>query len=574
MFKLKSCPKRYTKDSDKALSPEETVKKVSALLKNYGQEILLELKRIDTGRLEIPVYLSFCGPKARKVMPTRKQMGKGASPIQAQASALMELVERFSYFSFVNNQANFCELTYSEAKEKYKEKIIPIEEILLSVKENLSLKEAIQILDLVKWKFCPALNIDTEKEVYLPFNWFKKLNEFNGCSAGNTYEESILQGGCELIERHVCAIIDREKLITPTINPNSLQDPTLKELYQKFQKQNIKVWLKDFSLGFPAPTVGALAYDPVTFPHLSEIVFTAGTASTPTKAAIRALTEIAQLAGDFETNSNYEASGLSKFKTLEEIEWITQGELISLDQLPSLEDTDIYQELKKLSSNLKQKGYTLYSLDTAHPELKLPTNYNIIPGFEFRERTPYASLGLFVGRILAEEEEPLLALEKMQIIENIYPNGHFVPFFKGLIELRLNNLDKAKNFFEQSIPLQPDKEEKALSLFYLAYCLSLQGKWEQMIAYLDEAIELSPEVKEYHNLRGVAHFKQELYDLAILDFQSALDLDSGSAIDLANLGICYKRTGALENAVYFLKEALKLEPNLDFAQKELAELGQ
>ncbi|KUJ95602.1 MAG: hypothetical protein XD41_1385 [Desulfonauticus sp. 38_4375] len=572
MFKLNSCPKKYTKDLDKALSPEETVANISQLLQRHGQEILLELKRIDTGRLDIPVYLSLCGTKARQIMPTRKQMGKGASPVQAQASALMELVERFSYFSFVNTPANFHQLTFSEAQKKFGSKLIPLREILFSVQENLSEKEGLEILDLVRWKFCLALDVPEEEEVYLPFDWFKKLNEFNGCSAGNTYEESLLQGACELIERHVCALIDRQKLITPTIDPASFKDPVLKELYAKFQRQNIKVWLKDFSLGFPAPTVGALAYDPVTFPHLSEIVFTAGTASTPTKAAIRALTEIAQLAGDFETNSNYEASGLSKFKSLEEIDWIIQGEKVDLNSLPTLEDQDIYVELKKLCERLKEQGYTLYSIDTAHPDLKVPTNYNIIPGFEFRERTPHASLGLFVGRILAEEEEPLLAIEKIETLAAIYPQGYFIPFFKGLIQLRLENLEKALELFEQSIPLQPDAEEKALALFYLAYTLSLKEEWAKLVPYLDEAIELSPEVKEYYNLRGVSYFKQAKYDLALLDFQSALDLDSGSAIDLANLGICYKRLGNEKNAAYFLKEALKLEPHLEFARKELADL--
>ena len=55
--------------------------------------------RIDSGRLDIPVYLSLLGVDARRVVPTHKQMGKGATPVQAEASALMELVERFSFFS-------------------------------------------------------------------------------------------------------------------------------------------------------------------------------------------------------------------------------------------------------------------------------------------------------------------------------------------------------------------------------------------------------------------------------------------------------------------------------------------
>lgn len=97
MLELKSCPKIYSKDQDKAVSPEETVSRVKALLGEKCNGVLKCTRKVDTGRLGIPVFISECGDTAREVMPTRKQMGKGASVIQAEASALMELVERFSF---------------------------------------------------------------------------------------------------------------------------------------------------------------------------------------------------------------------------------------------------------------------------------------------------------------------------------------------------------------------------------------------------------------------------------------------------------------------------------------------
>lgn len=97
MLELKSCPKVYSKDQDKAVTPEETVAKVKKLLDEKCSGVLKCTRKIDTGRLGIPVFISECGDVARDVMPTRKQMGKGASVAQAEASALMELVERFSF---------------------------------------------------------------------------------------------------------------------------------------------------------------------------------------------------------------------------------------------------------------------------------------------------------------------------------------------------------------------------------------------------------------------------------------------------------------------------------------------
>ncbi len=91
--------KGYTYDQDKLLTPEETIRRVRDRLGALDLKLLQDTMRIDSGRLNIPVYLSILGVDARRVVPTHKQMGKGATPVQAEASALMELVERFSFFT-------------------------------------------------------------------------------------------------------------------------------------------------------------------------------------------------------------------------------------------------------------------------------------------------------------------------------------------------------------------------------------------------------------------------------------------------------------------------------------------
>ena len=72
--------------------------------------------------------------------------------------------------------------------------------------------------------------------------------------------------------------------------------------------------------------VAALAVDPSTFPEISEIVFTAGTTPGPDKAIIRAITEVAQLAGDFNTGANYVASGLPKPLSMDEVDYLTESQ--------------------------------------------------------------------------------------------------------------------------------------------------------------------------------------------------------------------------------------------------------
>ena len=573
MIRIKKSPKKYTADADKALTPEETAAKVTRTFQRHGQAILKDLKRIDTGRLGIPVYLSYYGVKARTMgVPKRQQMGKGASPAQARSSALMELAERYSYFSFLNNQENFVRLTWKKARARWDKKLIPTAEIIKSVQENISEEQADEVLDLVSWMFTPATNIYAEQEQYVPLDWFKKLNEFNGSSAGNTFEESILQGACELVERHVCTLVDIKRPVTPTIDPESTADNTLKELLARFARQGIRVWLKDFTCGFPVPTVGALAYDPQTFPALSEIVFSAGTATSPSKAAIRALTEVAQLAGDFHTGSNYEASGLPKFYSLEQIYWLTTGPCSPIDRLPDLSHPDMGFELTSLGRGLAHMGYYLYSLSTMQPDLEIPCNYNFVPGFLFRERTRQASIGMLVGRILAEEENPFTSRDRLKKLADIYPDASFLPFYQGMNLLRREDPEKAAQLFSRAETVQTEKESRALCAFYAAYALSRQEKWPESIEYLNRAIDLDPLVKEYFNLRGVAYYKQKDYEPAMHDFQKALHLDSGSVMDMVNLGLCYREMGLKQAAAEMLTTALEIEPGLTSARKHLEEL--
>ncbi len=575
MIRLSSCPKGYSQDQDKAIAPEVTVQRVKETLANLSISVLARTERIDVGRLGIPVFLSICGNDATTIMPTRKQMGKGVSLAQAEASAIMELMERYGFFTYFHLLTNAYYATWDEAVTKYGPNLMPLQEVIKACNDTISEEDARTIMNVRKWCFVPALHVTTNTFAYVPIDLFKQLGEFNGSSAGNTDVESILQGSAELIERHVCAIVDKTHPELPTISLESAMqvDATLAKLIKAFTDNNITLILKDFSHGMPLPTVGALAIDFSTFPNTSEIVFTAGTATTPTKAAIRAITEVAQLAGDFCTSACYEASGLEKFATWEETEWLRKGPEVSIDTLPTIENNDMLIELNTLTTQLTGMDYSLYSISTTNPDTKVPTHYNLIPGLQFRERDNNASLGLFVGRILAEQEDKYIALQGLAVLETIYPSGHFIPFFKGIVALKEEDMPVAQQWFSVSTPLQPDNDAKAIAEFYQGYCFTLEQNWLGALPHLEAAVTLCPDMKEYRNLRGVCLFKMEQYEKAAEDFSYILQyLDKGSIMDIQNLGLCYKFMGKLEQAIRYLSEALKLAPHLESAQQHLHDI--
>jgi ribosomal protein S12 methylthiotransferase accessory factor len=562
--------KHFTLDQDKIKSPEETIKSFREKLKTIDLDILRETERIDNGRLGIPVYFSRCGRDASAVTGTKKQMGKGATPSQAEASAVMELAERFSFFSFCNNPENFFREKYSNLRDA----AIPFDMIAKSVHDSTEETGITRIIFenlTLKWTW--AYNLTRNEEVLIPFDWFYMINEFNGPSAGNCVEEALSQGICEIVERHVSSIISNNNLRVPGINPDSATDPMVVEMLQKFRSAGIRLFISDFSMELGIPTVGVLAYDPSTFPDKSEIVWTAGTTPDPQKALSRALTETAQLAGDFDTSSNYVASGLPKFKTTDEARFITEAETtVNIQSLPDLSDNNIRTEVENLTAALADKGLEVIVINTMHPKLQIPAFYTIIPGAHFRERAIGTSVGLFCAKIIVENCKPEEALSELKKIDKLLPGKYYINFYMGQTYLSLNNPDTALSYFRKAFELEPPEQDKPSIFSYMGICYKDMGEYRQALAVLKEGEKYDTERTDIYNLMGFCHFKLKEHDSAIENFRKALKINPGSAIDYANLASNYRDMGDKEKAAYYYRVALELDPSIEFARTNLNKL--
>ncbi len=567
---LKDAFKRYTLDQDKVLPPEETVKKIKEKFKNIDLDILERTKRIDNGRLGIPVYLSYCGKDARAVTGTRKQMGKGATPAQAEASAVMELAERFSFFSFCNTPDNFFTDTYKNLKAR----AISFEMIAQSVHDH-SCELAItrNIFETLPLKWTWGYILTRKEEVLVPFNWFFAINEYNGPSAGNCVEEALSQGICEIVERHVSAIISHKKLIVPAISPDSATEPLVREMLEKYQRTGIKLFVSDFSLDTGIPTVGILAYDPATFAQTSEIVWTAGTTPDPQKAFSRALTEVAQLAGDFNTGANYEASGLPKFSSLDQAAFITEPrQHISIASLPNLSSNNIRIEVENCIAALSRKGLDVIVINTRHPGLDIPAFYTIIPGAHFRERALGTSVGMFAAKLITETQPPEQAIAGLQRMDKMLPDKYYLQFYLGITHLSMNNPKTACIHLNHALDLNPVLQDIPSIYSYLGIALKEMEDYKKAVSVLEKGESYDSERTDIHNLLGFCHFKLKDHEKAIACFQKAIALNPGSAIDYANIASNYRDLGKTEDAIHYYELALSLDPSIDFARDNLARL--
>ena len=569
-IQLQDAYKTYTYDQDKIVSPEETIQRVRERLAHLDMEILKETVRIDTGRLDIPIYISRCGVDAVKIVGTQKQMGKGGTPFQSEASALMELVERFSFFSFIEEQP----FIWASQKE-LGDQTIPFDWLSRCFYDTSPVIPKVkEIFETAPLAWAWATHIREGKAVLLPIHWFYLIHEYNGPAAGNSMEEAILQSLCEVVERHVSSIISHEKIITPNILPDSVKDPIARELMHKFERLGIPLYIKDFSLDTGIPTVGTLAYDPSTFPEKSEIVFTAGTTPSPEKSLIRAITEIAQLAGDFINRTTYRPT-LPKFKDLKEASYITEGgNRVSIESLPNLTSVNFKEEVYSAVEALTKRELEVLVVDVTHPQIGIPAVYTLIPGAHFRDRTRHTDTCFHLAKLLSQYPDPQRAAYELRRMEKAFPERYEVQFFLGYAKERSGHPEEALDHLQKALAMGPKTIDISSILCHIGVAYKDMEEYGKAIEFLEQAREYNRDQKEIYNQLGYCYYKIKEHAKAIEQFERAIEIDPGSAIDYANIGSNLREMGHVKEAMQLYRMALELDPSIEFARANLEKLTQ
>ena len=566
---LKPTVKTYSVEQDKTRSPEQTVEWVRGRFAGLGAQVLQKTIRIDTGRLDVPVYISLYTPEASRLTNTQKQMGKGASPAQAEASALMELAERYSFFSFMRN-TEFPLLTADQVPGP----VMDFSQAAKSVYHPADdLERARAVYDLLPQTWTRAYNLSLGREESISLGWFYAINEYNGPAAGNCPEEAVMQSLCEVVERHISALVTLESRPTPAIDPASVRDPVAAELIAKFKRAGVEVYLKDFTCGMGIPSVAALCYDPATFPEKSEIVYAAGTASDPAKALIRALTEVAQLAGDFQLGTSYMVSALPKFGSLDEAEYVTRAQgTVSLDSLPSVCQEDIYAEVQACVSALRQRDFSVYTLNVTHGDLQVPAVYTIIPGAHFAQRTSGTDVIFHAAKMASQLEDPNLAQEVLGRMARVAGESYYLPFFQALALINLQEPQMALEALDRALALNPPAQDEASIHTQRGAALKDLGRYAEAIESLQEAAKQPEPHHEIFNLMGFCHFMLKQHEESIEAFSRAIEIEPGAAINYANIGSNLRDLGQTAEACRMYEQALELDPGLEFARVNLEKL--
>jgi ribosomal protein S12 methylthiotransferase accessory factor YcaO len=156
---------------------------------------------------------------------TQTCLGKGPSTAQSQASALCEAVERYAAF-YQGDEA----FTSGAALSLEAPCILPHELAPMDRREGRGAAGACRPETPMRW--APAWSLTRHARCHLPLGFcYAHAPEedarhigwtSNGCAAGNTLEEAIVQGFLELVERDAVAIWWYNQIERPAADPADL----------------------------------------------------------------------------------------------------------------------------------------------------------------------------------------------------------------------------------------------------------------------------------------------------------------------------------------------------------------
>ena len=409
---LKSRKKTYTVDGGhRALSPEETLQRYRHLVSPICGAVTMLEPYIPPDNGVMHVYLSgnnvARGP--RNLMNLRTDLrsmscGKGTSGTQAKVSALCEGVERYCGLSHGDEPcriARFVDL--GEAA------IHPNACMLFSQKQyegrggqqDVSYHWVPAPFDPErKIEWTPVWSLTAEAVRYLPtgfcyyHGWEDDRPDFcvpcsNGNAAGNTLEEAVLQGFCELVERDGVALWWYNRIRMPGVDLESFDEPYLERLVAFLRARQRDLWALDLTSDLGIPAFVALSR---RTEGESELIMLGFGAHLDAKVALlRAVTELNQMLvpllqapPDRPTGSIADPATLDwlRYATIADHPYLAprEGPPRTASSYSESWTDDLREDVLACQARVEQLGLELLVLDQTRPEIGMPVVKVVVPG--------------------------------------------------------------------------------------------------------------------------------------------------------------------------------------------------
>ena len=357
---------------------------------------------------------SNLGMRSRSLSSLRRSLrsksaGKGSTREQSQVSALCEAVERYS------GARHGDEIRIRRRNTAFAggEEAIHPNDVQLFSDAQLDNAESINAgghpYNIVPSRFDPDAKIDwtpvwsltRQRHRYLPTSMLYSMPaeqrgpadliaDSNGCAAGNTLEEAILQGFYELVERDAFAIWWYNRLRAPAIDFSSFDDEYLASASDRYARYERELWLLDVTSDIGIPVFVALSRRPNA--RTEDIIYGAGAHADPRLAALRALCELNQCLtwlprpgkGDGRPTID-DPLALRWWKTarLADCSWLAPAAdepLRAASRYPVIETTDTRDDVELCRAVVESRDMEFLVLDQSRPDIGMPVARVIVPG--------------------------------------------------------------------------------------------------------------------------------------------------------------------------------------------------
>jgi ribosomal protein S12 methylthiotransferase accessory factor len=324
--------------------------------------------------------------------------GKGSTAEQGEASALMEAIERYSGIfqgDEIRAKRRFTDFPSGEA--------IPPNDVLQFSEAQLRQgraptpgpdeREAIStLLDRsTKIEWSPVWSLRDARFKYLPtsllYFFYRGAAAFaadsNGCAAGNTLEEAIVQGFLELVERDAYAIWWYNRLRRPELDLGQFDDSYVRNLQKALAQTGRRLWVLDVTSDLRIPTFVAITHWIQN--GRENIEFGSGAHFNARIALLRALTELNQflslgLMGGG-TGEKSSLDGAAPLRLLDHPYLTPSGNPTVQPEFDSkFGHLDSCEQVTACVSLAKHAGLDFLVLDQTRPDVETPVVRVIVPG--------------------------------------------------------------------------------------------------------------------------------------------------------------------------------------------------
>lgn len=397
----------------RCLAPEETLRKYQHLISPITG-VIRSVEKVSSKFS--PLFHSYVARhhceltdlEWLRVNINGRSAGKGKTDIQARASAVCEAIERYSG-GFQGDEVRYRS-SYKQLGDR-------------AIHPNVCLNfSSAQYDNRHQWnETCPSFSqripepFDQEIEREWTPVWslthqvFKYLPtaycyygypqpskrdcwaDPNGCAAGNTLEEAILQGFMELVERDSVALWWYNRTKHPAVDLDSFDQPYFQALKAYYRTLQRDLWVLDITSDLNIPSFAAISKR--TDCQVEDIVLGYGTHFDPVIAIGRALTEVNQiLPAVLSSNADGTTQYLSydslaiewwKTATVKNQPYLYPDDTLALKvckDYPPIENDNLLDDIKLCQNTVEKHGMEMLVLDQTRPDIGLKVVKVVVPG--------------------------------------------------------------------------------------------------------------------------------------------------------------------------------------------------